>query len=75
MAREAQAPVGSRWRNSNDKKGRTFFVLERKGFGKLELMQEGRAYFASITQKDLLDQFIRLPGTAELPSGFGSVVA
>lgn len=41
MARDAQAPVASRWMHKNDPKRRAFFVLERKGFGRIELMQEG----------------------------------
>lgn len=70
MAREAQAPVASRWMHKNDSKGRVFFVLERKGFGRVELMQEGRAVFANRTQKELVSDWTRLEGKAELPSSF-----
>lgn len=70
MAREAQAPVASRWTHKNDPNGRVFFVLERKGFGRVELMQEGSAVFASRTQKELLGNWKRLEGKAKLPSSF-----
>lgn len=43
MGREALAPVGSRWIRKDETKGRVFFVLTRKAFGQLEIMQEGRA--------------------------------
>jgi hypothetical protein len=70
MAREAQAPVASRWMHKNDPKRRAFFVLERKGFGRVELMQEGAPVFASRTQKELLESWTRLEGKAELPSSY-----
>lgn len=70
MGREAQAPVASRWQQKNDPKERVFFVLERKPFGGIELMQEGRAVFASRTLKELLSDWVRLEGKATLPPGF-----
>ena len=70
MGREALAPVGSRWIRKDETKGRVFFVLTRKAFGQLEIMQEGRAIFCSTTQRSLLENWSRLPGKAELPSGF-----
>lgn len=72
MAREAQAPVGSRWMSKTESKGRVFFVLEHKAFGRIEIMQEGRANIGSITQKLLLENWNRLPGKTELPSGFAN---
>ncbi len=70
MAREAQAPVASRWMLKNESKGRVFFVLERKAFGKIGLMQEGRAVFPDSSLKDLLANFTRLEGKAQLPAGW-----
>lgn len=70
MKREAQAPVASRWMHKNEAKGRVFFVLERKGFGRVELMQEGRAVFGTATQRELLANWTRLEGKAELPSSY-----
>jgi hypothetical protein len=72
MGTEAKTPVASRWMHKNETKGRVFFVLERKAFGRIELMQEGRAYFGTATQKELLANWTRLPGQAEMPSGFSA---
>jgi len=70
MGREARAPVASRWQHKNEPRGRVFFVLERKPFGRLELMQEGGSVFARSTLKELLSHWIRLEGNATLPPGF-----
>ena len=72
MARESQVPVGSRWMSKTETKGRVFFVIEHKGFGRLEIMQEGRANFSQVTQKSLLENWHRLPRKTELPSGFAN---
>jgi len=47
-----------------------YFVLERKPFGKISLMQEGRAVFGDSSVKDLLANFNRLEGRAQLPAGW-----
>ncbi|MET3119778.1 hypothetical protein AAKU64_004024 [Undibacterium sp. GrIS 1.8] len=70
MGREAQTPVASRWMLKNETKGRVFFVLERKPFGKLSLMQEGRTVFSDSSVKDILANFNRLEGRAQLPAGW-----
>ena len=69
---QTKTPIGSRWMLKSDTHERVFFVLGRKPFGKIELKQEDRAYFASSTQKDLLADFNRLPGKTELPPGFAN---
>lgn len=70
MGTEAKAPVASRWIHKKEPKGRVFFVLERLPFGKLELMQEGRAVFAGTSVKELLSDWTRLEGKAELPHSY-----
>lgn len=60
----AKTPVGSRWKATND--SRVFVVIERKPFGKVDTRQEGRAYFCSMKQSDLLACFTRLPNLPEL---------
>ena len=70
MAREAKAPVASRWQLKREAKGRVFYVLERMPFGKVLLMQEGRAVSADSSVKDLLINFNRLEGKAQLPAGW-----
>ncbi len=60
MSREAQCPVGSRWKPNNGSP-RVFVVIERKPFGKLETQEEGRAYFGETRQRDFLRNFTRIP--------------
>ncbi len=51
MCREAQAPINSRWQ---DLKGHVWKVIDRKPFGKLDLMREDRAVFSEMKLRDLL---------------------
>ena len=57
MSREAQAPINSRWQ---DAKGHVWKVIERKPFGRLDLMREDRAVFGEIRLRDLLSTHTRL---------------
>lgn len=70
MTREAKAPVASRWQLKRETKGRVFYVLERMPFGKVLLQQEGKAVSADSSVKDLLANFNRLEGKAQLPAGW-----
>ena len=58
-SREQKAPIGSRWQAHGDT--RVFVVVERKPFGKLSIKQEDRFYFGYPNQKELLQNFNRLP--------------
>lgn len=58
-SREQKAPIGSRWQAHGD--SRVFVVVERKPFGKLAIKQEDRFYFGYPNQKELLQNFNRLP--------------
>lgn len=54
MSKAAAVAIGSRWAS---KDGRVWIVLERLPFGRLEIQQEGRAYFGTTRQKDFLLSF------------------
>lgn len=70
MVREAKAPVASRWQLKRETRGRLFYVLQRMPFGKVMLMQEGQAASSDTTVKELLINFGRLDGQAQLPAGW-----
>jgi len=54
MGKPACVAIGSRWVS---KDGRVWIVLERLPFGRLEIQQEGRAYFGTTRQRDFLLSF------------------
>lgn len=63
---------------ARETKARVFIVVERYAFGKVHLVQEGHpAYSTDATVKQLTDaaQWVRQPGTAELPGGYRTVAA
>lgn len=73
MGNKASAPIGSRWRLKAETKGRVFYVLEKKPFGRIELAQEGHPVFSQTTMQELLSAtWERLPGEAQLPPGYYS---
>lgn len=78
MGTQAKTPVGSRWMLARETKGRVFIVVERMAFGKVHMVQEGRpALSTDATVKQLTDeaQWVRQPGTAELPGCYRTVAA
>ncbi|GIK44899.1 MAG: hypothetical protein BroJett012_08020 [Betaproteobacteria bacterium] len=59
MGAPALVPVGSRWKAGTS--DRVWVVLGRKPFGKLEIQEEGRAYFGETYQRMFLESHTRLP--------------
>lgn len=57
MSREARAPINSRWQDAS---GRVWKVIERKPFGKIDLLREDRAVIGEIRLRDLLSTHTRL---------------
>lgn len=56
MGTQARAPVGSRWQ---DTQGRVWKVIERKPFGRIDMMREDRAVFGLFSLQEVLT-FTRL---------------
>lgn len=51
MGTQSKAPIGSRWK---DAQGRVWKVIERKPFGRIDLLREDRAVFCDTRLSDLL---------------------
>jgi len=54
--------IGSRWQFKGETKGRVFFIMEKIPFGRLLIKQEGRAVTGESTQKQLLQNAVKLDG-------------
>ncbi len=59
MGSHVKVPVGSRWKT--EKSNRIWVVIERKPFGRLEIQEEGCAYFGETYQRMFLESHSRLP--------------